>query len=207
MRQPVQYLRKEVIKMDIEGKKIGFAFTGSFCTIANALCQMCSLVEQGAQVIPIMSETVYSTDTRFGKADDLRAAVEKMTGRQIIHTISEAEPIGPKKLLDALVIAPCTGCTIGKIARGITDTSVTMACKAHLRNARPVIIAVSTNDGLSGSAENIGMLLGRRNIYFVPFGQDDHRHKPTSLVCDFTKTGSTVAAALEGRQFQPILAV
>lgn len=166
---------------------------------------MQAVKDNGADIIPIMSGIVSSTDTRFGSAEQLCKTVEQITGNTIIKTIKEAEPIGPKKLLDLLIIAPCTGCTLGKIANGITDTSVTMACKAHLRNMRPVVIAVSTNDGLSASAKNIGTLLNYKNIYFVPFGQDDFEKKPSSLVADMTKIVSAAEMALDGKQLQPIL--
>jgi dipicolinate synthase subunit B len=191
--------------MELVGKKIGFALTGSFCTLSRAVKEIQTLVDKGADVVPIMSGIVYSTDTRFGRADELRETVKKITGNDIINTIAEAEPIGPKKLLDMLIIEPCTGCTLAKIANGVTDTSVTMACKAHLRNNRPVVIAVSTNDGLSGSAKNIGALMSCKNIYFVPFGQDDFVKKPTSLVADMTQTAQTAELAFDGRQLQPIL--
>ena len=166
---------------------------------------MQTLVDIGADVIPIMSSIVYSTDTRFGNARDLCEKVKQITGNEIIKTVKDAEPIGPKKLLDILIIAPCTGCTLAKIANGVTDTSVTMACKAHLRNARPVVLAVSTNDGLSGSAKNIGALLNCQNIYFVPFGQDDFEKKPTSLVADMSQIALASEYALDGKQLQPIL--
>ena len=148
---------------------------------------------------------LYTSDSRFGDAAGFQARIEKICGRPIIQTIPQAEPIGPKKLLDALVIAPCTGNTIAKLANGITDTTVTMAAKAHLRNSRPVILAVSTNDGLSANGKNIGELMNRKNIYFVPFGQDDPVHKPCSLVADFALIGPTIHEALEGRQIQPVL--
>ena len=156
-------------------------------------------------IVPIVSETAAATDTRFGTAAEFLQQLEKLTGRRPIRTIAEAEPIGPKKLLDVLVIAPCTGNTIGKLACGITDTSVTMAAKAHLRNGRPVIVAVASNDGLSGSASNLGALLNRKGYYFVPFGQDDPEKKPCSLMADFSRIGETVEAALAGRQVQPML--
>lgn len=193
--------------MDLKDKKIGFAMCGSFCTLKKAISALESVKESGADIIPIMSEITYGTDTRFGKAIDLRDKITSLTGKQIIHTISEAEPIGPKKLLDALIILPCTGNTLAKLAYGIADTSVTMATKSHLRNNRPVIIAVSTNDGLGAAAQNIGKLLARKNIYFIPFNQDAPFDKATSLVADFNMTVPTVKAALEGRQFQPILVV
>ena len=159
----------------------------------------------GADVVPIMSGVSYSTDTRFGKAEDFINQIKQITGRDIIHTIKEAEPIGPKKLLDMLIVLPCTGNTLAKLAAGIADTSVTMAVKAHLRNQRPVLIAVSTNDGLGGAAKNIGSLLNSKNVYFIPFAQDDCIHKPTSLVADFDKVTDTAEMAFEGKQIQPIL--
>lgn len=156
-------------------------------------------------IVPIVSECTAATDTRFGKAHDLMREMERICDRRVIATIEAAEPIGPKKLLDLLVIAPCTGNTLGKLAAGITDTSVTMAAKAHLRNGRPLLIALSTNDALSTSAPNIGELLNRKNVFFVPFGQDDPEHKPTSLCADFSLTAQAALEALEGRQLQPIL--
>jgi len=156
-------------------------------------------------VQPIISPISGETDTRFGKAEDFLKEVEALTGHEPIRTIEGAEPIGPKKLLDVLVIAPCTGNTIAKLAAGITDTPVTMAAKAHLRNDRPVVIAVATNDGLSAAAKNIGELLARKNYYFVPFGQDDPEKKPCSLMADFTQISATVTAALAGKQLQPVL--
>lgn len=157
------------------------------------------------QVVPIVSEVVADTDTRFGKAHDLMREMERICDCRVISTVQGAEPIGPKKLLDLLIIAPCTGNTLGKLAAGITDTSVTMAAKAHLRNNRPLLIAPSTNDGLAASAASIGSLLPRKYIYFVPFGQDDPEQKPTSLVADFSLVAQAAQAALEGRQLQPIL--
>ncbi len=189
--------------MDFEGLKIGFAMTGSFCTLSKVMTELEKLKSQNADIVPIMSEIVWNTDTRFGKADDFKTKVSDITQKEIIHNITGAEPIGPKNLLDALVIAPCTGNTISKIANGITDSCVAMAAKATLRNKCPVIIAVSTNDGLSSSAKNIATLLNRQNIYFVPFGQDDPRGKPDSLVSDMTKIGETIFLALEGKKLQP----
>ena len=158
-----------------------------------------------ARVVPIVSEVTADTDTRFGKAHDLMREMERICDHRVIATVKGAEPIGPQKLLDLLIICPCTGNTLGKLAAGVTDTSVTMAAKAHLRNERPVLIAPSTNDGLAASAASIGMLLPRKNIFFVPFGQDDYEKKPTSLVADFSQVADAAQAALEGRQFQPIL--
>lgn len=185
--------------------RIGFAVTGSFCTMEKAINEIGSLISYGAKVIPIMSEISASTDTRFGSCAYFKDKIMSLTGENIICTVKDAEPIGPKKLLDALVVAPCTGNTMAKIAASITDSCVTMAVKAHLRNNRPVIIAPATNDALSGSAKNIGELLNRKNIYFVPFGQDDPIRKTTSMIADFTKVPDTLKLALEGIQIQPIL--
>jgi len=185
--------------------KVGFALCGSFCTFAKVIPEIEKLVNRGYEVIPIMSHIAYTTDTRFGKASDFIQQIETITDRKIIKTIPEAEPIGPKKLLDALVIAPCTGNTIAKLACGICDTPVTMAAKAHLRNGRPLIIAVSTNDGLSANLKNIGTLSVMKNIFLVPYGQDDSVGKPSSLVADMTKISETLVCALEKAQIQPLL--
>lgn len=158
-----------------------------------------------ARVVPIVSEATAGTDTRFGTAHDLMREMERICDRRVISSVREAEPIGPKKLLDLLIICPCTGNTLGKLAAGVTDSSVTMAAKAHLRNERPVLIAPSTNDGLATSAASIGALLPRKYIYFVPFGQDDFQNKPASLVADFSQVADAAQAALEGRQLQPLL--
>ena len=158
-----------------------------------------------ARVVPIVSQCVADTDTRFGKAHDLMREMERICDHRVISTVKAAEPIGPQKLLDLLIICPCTGNTLGKLAAGVTDTSVTMAAKAHLRNQRPLLIAPSTNDGLSASAVSIGSLLPRKYIYFVPFGQDDPEKKPASLVADFSQVADAACAALEGRQLQPSL--
>lgn len=184
---------------------VGFALCGSFCTFKKVIPQIEALVSLGYNVIPIMSGVSYSTDTRFGKAEDFIKQIEDITGKKIIHTICGAEPIGPKMLLDALVIAPCTGNTLGKMANGITDTSVTLSAKAHLRNSRPVIIAVSTNDALGAAAKNIGLLMNSKNIYFVPMRQDDPLNKPNSIVADFTKIPETVDFVLtNGMQNEPL---
>ena len=185
--------------------RIGFAFTGSFCTFKAVFPQMELLVRKGYQVTPIMSPNAYATDTRFGAAADWVKQAEEITGKAVIHTIAQAEPIGPKKLLDLLIIAPCTGNTLGKLACGIYDTAPTLAVKSHRRNDGPVLIAVSTNDALASSAASIGMLMGRKGIYFVPFEQDDHRSKPTSCVADFDRILPAAEAALEGRQLQPVI--
>ncbi len=188
----------------MERKTVGFALCGSFCTFRRILPVMKLMAEQ-YQLIPILSFNAYDTDTRFGTAAEFRTAIEDICKRPIIHTVSGAEPIGPKKLLDILLIAPCTGNTLGKLAGGISDTPVTLAAKAHLRNARPVVVAVSTNDGLTGNAKNIGTLLNTKGYFFVPFGQDDPVKKEASLVAKMESIPETVAAALQGRQIQPIL--
>lgn len=188
----------------VEPVKIGFALTGSFCTFDKVIRELEKLTKI-YDVTPIMSAAAASTDTRFGTADGFLKKISCLCGKDIITTISQSEPIGPKKLLDALVIAPCTGNTIAKLAYGITDSSVTMAAKAHLRNERPLIIAPSTNDGLGANAKNLGLLLNTKNIYFVPFGQDDPINKHKSLVADFTKIAPTIEEALNKKQLQPIL--
>ena len=188
----------------MEKIKLGFAMCGSFCTF-NKVLEVYRKLADSYELLPIMSETAANTDTRFGKAELFREVLEEYSGKNVIDTIALAEPIGPKKLLDALVIAPCTGNTIAKLAAGIADSSVTLAAKAHLRNGRPLILAVSTNDGLGANARNIGQLMARENVYFVPFGQDDAEGKPDSLVADFDKIDETVLCALCGRQIQPLL--
>jgi len=191
--------------VNLKDKTIGFALTGSFCTLEAAVTQLEGIVAAGANVLPIISSNVNDMDTRFGKADVLKDRLVRITGNQIIKTVPQAEPIGPKGLLDILVVCPCTGNTLAKIAAGVTDTSVTMAVKAHLRNDRPVVIAISTNDGLSGNAQNIGKLLNSKNIYFVPFGQDDPVGKKTSLVAKNELVAETLELALEKIQLQPLL--
>lgn len=185
---------------------LGFAMCGSFCTFDAVLTQLEAMRAEFPKIIPIMSTVSYETDTRFGTAADFRARLESACGQPIIHTIAQAEPIGPKKLLDVLVIAPCTGNTLAKLANGIADTPVTLAAKAHLRNERPIVIAVSTNDALAGNAENIGKLLARGHYFFVPMRQDNAIKKPRSVVADFTRLPETIRAALDGRQLQPLLA-
>lgn len=183
---------------------VGLAMCGSYCTYAQVFAAAGELRKDYA-LLGIMSETAAETDTRFGTAAAHIRRLMDLTGESVVTTIAEAEPLGPARPMDALVIAPCTGNTLAKLAHGVTDSAVTMAAKAHLRNGRPLVIAFSTNDGLSGSAENIGKLLNRRNIYFVPFRQDDPEKKPRSLQADFTLLRETVAAALRGEQIQPIL--
>lgn len=189
----------------MQGKNIGFAVCGSFCTHKQVLEQVKALCELGYNVTPIVSEIVYSTDTRFGKANDFITELEHLCNNNCIHTVSQAEPIGPKSLLDLLIIAPCTGNTLGKLANGITDTSVTMAAKAHLRNEKPLLIAVSTNDALGASAKNIGALFNCKNIYFVPFRQDLPEKKHNSCISDFSLIPQAIDCAFNGKQLQPIL--
>ncbi len=191
--------------MNINGKKIGFAITGSFCTIQDVIIELERLVFLGADVTPILSNSVATINSRFGRAEDHRRRVELITGKQCIETIAEAEPIGPRRLLDLLVIAPCTGNTLSKLANGITDTPVTMAAKAHIRNQMPLVLAIATNDGLAASAKNLGLLLNTKNVYFVPFGQDDAEKKPTSLVARFGLIVPAMEHALEGKQIEPLL--
>ncbi|MBE6986653.1 MAG: dipicolinate synthase subunit B [Ruminococcaceae bacterium] len=183
---------------------IGFAMCGSFCTFHQVFPVMEELAKT-YRLIPVFSPAAYSTDTRFGTAQSHIRRAAEICGTDPLSTIAQVEPIGPKKLLDALVIAPCTGNTLAKLSHSIADTSVTMAAKSHLRNSRPVLVAVSTNDALAGAAENIGKLLSRKNYYFVPFGQDDSLGKPTSMVADFSKIPAALEAALSGEQLQPIL--
>ena len=183
---------------------IGFALCGSFCTYDRVFPVM-ERLGKSYELIPILSQSAYSTDSRFGNAEAHIARAEAICGRPVLHTLAEVEPIGPKKMLDALIIAPCTGNTLAKLAHSIADGPVTMAAKSHLRNGRPVIIAISTNDALAGAAENIGKLLSRKHYYFVPFGQDDAFGKPTSIVGDFSKIPQALEMALEGKQLQPLL--
>lgn len=191
--------------MIFNGLKIGFALTGSFCTFESILPVMENMIKEGAEVFPIMSYNAYNFDTRFGKAEDFIRRIETITGKQIIHTIQAAEPIGPKNIIDILLIIPCSGNTIAKLANDITDTPVTMAAKSNLRNGNSVVIGVSTNNGLGNNAMNIGKLLNSKNIYFVPFRQDNPITKPNSLIFDKNHIIKTVQKALEKEQIQPIL--
>ena len=190
---------------DLNGVRVGCAMTGSFCTFARAFEVWRTLGEMGAALTPIMSFNAAATDTRFGSAVENVGLFGQICGAEVIRTIDRAEPIGPKKLLDVLVIMPCTGNTLAKLAAGIADTPVTLAAKSHLRNGRPVVIAVSTNDALGQNARNIGALLAAKHFFFVPFRQDDSREKPNSIVARFDLLPETVDAALEGRQLQPLL--
>lgn len=191
--------------MDFKDMKIGFALTGSFCTFTRILEVMRGLNEAGADIHPIFSKNVSEMDSRFWKSREFIAKVQEITGRQGIFTIQEAEPIGPKGYLDVMVIAPCTGNTMAKLAAGITDTPVLMAAKAHLRNEKPLIIAVSTNDALGMNLKNIGLLMNTKNIYFVPLGQDDYIKKPLSLVAHMEEIPATIEAALKRKQIQPVV--
>lgn len=189
----------------MEEIKVGFALCGSYCTFDKAIETLEKVHARYGEVFPIISERSAATDTRFGNAHDFMREMQRICDKRVIDSIKAAEPIGPKKLFDVMVICPCTGNTLARLATGITDSSVTMAAKAHLRNGRPLVIAVSTNDGLSGCAKNIATLLDKKNVYFVPFRQDDPIKKPTSLVADFTYVPATIDAALRGEQLQPLL--
>ena len=185
--------------------KVGFAMTASFCTFSRVIPQMEKLLASGIDVIPIMSEKSATTDTRFGTAEDFIKRIKTITGKDILTKETEVEPLGPKRIVDALIIAPCSGATLSRLASGLHENTVTLAAKSVLRNNSPVILAVSTNDGLSMSAKNIGVLLNSKNIYFVPFGQDDPEKKPRSLVADMDKILPTLSSAMAGRQLQPML--
>lgn len=191
--------------MELKGKKIGIAFTGSFCTYKNAMEELEKLVNTGADVQCIFSENAQTIDSRFGKAKDFLEQAKELTGNPIMKTIAQAEPIGPKGLLDLLVIFPCTGNTIAKLANGITDTPVLMAAKAHLRNEKPLVISISTNDALGMNMKNIGLLLNAKNIYFLPFGQDDPIKKPNSMIAHTELLIPTIQKALENKQYQPLI--
>lgn len=191
--------------MELAGKRIGFAITGSFCTFDQILPVVEQLVEAGADVTPILSFNASQLDTRFFKAVEFKRILKEMTGKDIIDDLVHAEPIGPKKLLDLIVIAPCTGNTMAKLALGVTDTPVVLAAKAHLRNSGPVLIGVSTNDALAANAKNLGLLLNTRHIYFVPYRQDDSKKKSTSIVADMAMVPEAAQLALDGKQIQPVM--
>ncbi len=192
--------------MTLENKKIGFAFTGSFCTFKKTIQEIEKLLKiDGIEIYPIMSFNSYNLDSKFGNAKTFIKEIESLTNNSIIHTIPDAEPIGPKKMFDILIVAPCSGNTIAKLSNDIIDTPVTMAVKSHLRNEKPVVIAISTNNALSGAAENIGRLLNRKNYYFVPFKQDNPITKPNSVVFDPTYIRKTLEEALDNHQIQPII--
>lgn len=190
---------------DLKNVRIGCAMTGSFCTFKRTFEAWRMLRDAGAELIPIMSFNAASTDTRFYPAAEAIREFEEICGREVLRTIPQVEPIGPKKLIDLLIVAPCTGNTLAKLANGVTDTPVALATKSHLRNGRPVLLAVSTNDALGASAQNIGRLLNAKHIYFAPFGQDDPEHKPNSAVAHFEKLPEAAYLALQGEQIQPIL--
>ncbi len=189
----------------LAGLKVGAAVCGSFCTFSRVFRVLSELVATGCDITPIMSECAYTTDTRFGRAQEHAAKLFDITGKTVLHEITTTEPIGPKKMFDILLVAPCTGNTLAKLAAGIVDTPVCMAVKSHLRNQRPVVIAVSTNDALAGASKNIGILRNYRNFYFVPVFQDDCVGKPFSMIADFTKIPQTIEAALDGVQIQPMI--
>lgn len=196
----------EVLVVQLKGIKIGFAITGSHCTIGRVIKEIEKLInDEGVEIFPIISDTVNSTDTRFGKAQYWKDELQRCTKHNIISSIKDAEPIGPHSLFDILVIAPCTGNTMAKLANAITDSPVLMATKAHLRNQKPVVIAISTNDGLGLCAKNIGILLNTKNVFLVPFGQDNPKMKANSLVAHMDKITDTIINALKGRQIQPLL--
>lgn len=184
---------------------IGVALTGSFCTLDEVLDQLERLSKMGATLVPIISPVVAATDTRFGTAQYFRRRLMQITEHEPIQTIQDAEPIGPKAWFDVLLVAPCTGNTLAKLAHGITDTAVTMACKAHIRNAKPLVLSIATNDALAANAQNIAQMLVRRHVYFVPFGQDDYIKKTTSMVADCSLIPDTIMLALEGKQIQPVI--
>ncbi len=191
--------------MKVEGKKIGFGLTGSFCTLEKALIQMEKLVSLGADIYPVISGIVEATDTRFGTAKYFRDKIEAISGKKCITTIADAEPIGPRGLLDIMTVLPCTGNTLAKLANGITDTSVTMAVKAHLRNNKPAVLGIATNDGLGANGKNIGLLHNTHNVFIVPYKQDDPNKKYNSLICVMDQFIPCIEAALEGIQLQPVL--
>ena len=184
--------------------KIGYCFTGSFCTFARSLLALRALVCDGHEIVPIMSETAYYTDTRFQKAEEFSARVEALCGKSVIHTVVDAEPLGPKTPLDLLIVAPCTGNTLAKAANGITDTAATMAIKAHLRSDRPTLIALASNDAMSQNLSNIGVMMSRKSVYFVPMLEDDPEKKPHSLVAEFELIPRAVEAITRGEQLRPI---
>lgn len=191
--------------MSLEGIKIGFGLTGSFCTFKPVIENIKELKNHGADVIPVMSYNAYNIDTRFGKSEEFINEIEEITGNKVLNSLTEVEPFGPKAMVDIMVIVPCTGNTIAKLANAITDTPVLMATKSTLRNGNSVVLGISTNDGLSGSAVNIGKLLNTKNFYFVPFGQDNPITKPTSLVFKHEYVVKTIEKALNKEQIQPVI--
>ena len=201
----IRNIERRTLNVKLNEKRIGFVMTGSFCTFRKTIDELKKIIKLGANVIPIMSENSYTMDTKFGKAKDFITEIEEITENKILHTVQEVEPIGPKDMLDILMVAPATGNTIAKLANDIIDGSATMAVKSHLRRERPVIIAISTNNGLSGAGENIGKLFNRKHYYFVPFRQDNPITKPRSIVFDPSYLIKTIEDALDGEQIQPML--
>lgn len=191
--------------IDFHGKNIGIAITGSFCTYDKIFKEIKSLTDTGANIYTIFSGNAANTDSRFGMGSDFLKLAKELTGKEPITTIPDAEPIGPKAMLDVLAIAPCTGNTLSKLANGISDTPALMAAKAHLRNNKPVVISLSTNDALGMNLKNIGILLNTKNIYFVPFGQDNYKSKPNSMIAHTGLLANTIELALEGKQLQPVI--
>lgn len=191
--------------MKLQGLNVGIGLCGSFCTFKQVIKEIENMVNIGINVIPVMSFNAQSINTRFGEADYFKKQIEDLTGNHIITTIEDAEPIGPKKLFDIMIVAPCTGNSLAKLNFGITDTPVLMACKAHLRNNKPLVIAIATNDALGVNFENIGSVINKKNIYFVPFGQDDYLNKPKSMISNFSLIIPTLEQAMEGNQIQPII--
>lgn len=196
---------KEVVNMELKQKKIGIAITGSFCTFSKIFDEIINIVNEEADVYPILSYSCQNNDCRFGRTEDYTNKIINITGKKPILTLEQAEPIGPKSLLDLLLIAPCTGNTLAKLANGITDTPVLMAAKGHLRNNKPVVISISSNDSLGLNLKNIGILLCTKNIYFVPFGQDNFKNKPNSMIAHTNLIIDTLKSALDCNQIQPVI--
>ncbi|MGN0242725.1 MAG: dipicolinate synthase subunit B [Lachnospiraceae bacterium] len=191
--------------MDLQNLRIGIGMTGSFCSFSKIYPEIENMIKQGAGVIPIISEHVAEIDSRFGEAQEHRKKLESITGNPVIDSIVGAEPIGPKDMLDVMVIAPCTGNTLAKLVNGITDTTVLMAAKSHLRVGKPLVICLATNDALGANFKNIGQLFPYKNIYFVPFGQDNWKEKPYSMVANTRLLADTIRDALDGKQIQPVI--
>lgn len=191
--------------MLLQNVKIGFALTGSFCTLDSVLVEMENMILEGAEIYPIVSNAVKSTDTRFGLSGELLDRITKITGKKVMDSIVDVEPLGPKGIIDIMLVAPCTGNTLSKIANAITDTPVVMATKAHLRTLKPVVLSVSSNDALGANGKNLGLLLNSKNIYFVPFYQDSPNNKPNSLISDTRQIIPTIVDALRGFQTQPCI--
>lgn len=191
--------------MDLHGLNLGFGICGSFCTIKKSIEQMKILTAIGVNIFPVMSFNAQTIDTRFGTAESIKKKVKDITGKEIITSIKDAEPVGPKKMFDVFLISPCTGNTLAKLNHGLVDSPVLMAAKSHLRNNKPVVLSIATNDAIGANFENIGRLINTKNIYFVPFGQDDYINKPKSMVAKFEKIPDTIAKAIKGNQIQPVI--